>query len=167
MSLPHPTNILHTEQLPPLPSSWSELTWQQLCDVWTAKIRYGGNHDVAVCAALLALCQLTADGTVSTDPATGEAVYQLKGKDGQLWTVAPRQLSHLAHKALPWFAYPYGDAGDKEERDDQGKVVKERREGHQGYVNPDWHDAMVLPESELVVCDRRIIPVSQWNAMSE
>lgn len=177
MSLPHPTNILHTEQMPPLPASWSELTWQQLCDVWTAKIRYGGNHDVAVCAALLALT-LGSKFQVSSfkfDETTGENIYLLKPETLNLkpetseatYAVTARELAWMAKQALPWFAYPYGDAGDKEERDDQGKVIKDRREGHQGYVNPGWRDAMVLPESELVVCDRRIIPVSQRNTMSE
>ena len=43
MALPQPTNVLHSEILPAIPQSWSALTWQQLCDVWTAKMRYDGD----------------------------------------------------------------------------------------------------------------------------
>lgn len=55
---------------------------------------------------------------------------------------------------MKWFEYPYGDQGDKEERDEQGKVIRERREGHPGYVHPnqqDWRDAMVLTEETVEV----------------
>lgn len=140
--------------LPPLPASWSALSWSQLCDVWTAKMRYGGNPDVAIAAAFLALCRLSADGQAVTDLATGETVYRLKDKDGQTWTATPRQLAYLAKISLPWFPFPYGDQGDEEEKDEQGKVVKEKREGHTGYVNPDvgnWRDAMALPEETVTI----------------
>lgn len=134
--------------LPPLPQSWSELSWQQLCDVWNVKMRYGGNSGVAGAAALLTL---TLGGRYSVldskpDGETGESVYTLQGEDGQLWSITPRELAHMA-KAMKWLDYPYGDPGEKEERDDSGKVIKEKREGHQGYVNPvgEWRDALALP----------------------
>ena len=63
--------------LPPLPSSWSALSWQQLWDCWTAKLRYGGNADVARAAALMALT-LGDKFQVSSfkcDPVTGEQRY--------------------------------------------------------------------------------------------
>jgi hypothetical protein len=65
-----------------------------------------------------------------------------------------RELAHLARLTMPWFDWPYGDQGDKEERDEQGKVIRERREGHPGYVHPnqqDWRDAMVLTEETVEV----------------
>ena len=93
--------------LPSLPSSWSDLSWIQLCDVWTATMRYGGNPDVAIADAFLSLCQLTADGDVSTDPETGETVYRMKDRNGQTWTVTPRQLAYLAKRSLPWFPFPF------------------------------------------------------------
>lgn len=149
---------------PPLPQSWSALTWQQLCDVWQAKMRYGGNPDVAQAAALLALTGLTPVAepcpTVATDAAggsldalTGERLYLLAAGDGRQYTATPRLLAHIARQALPWLQYPYGDQGDKEETDGQGKVIRERREGHRGYVNPatDWRDAMALPQETVTV----------------
>lgn len=152
------------QQLPPLPQSWSALTWQQLCDVWTAKMRYGGNADVAQAAALLALTGLTpvaepcpteATGAAggSLDAQTGERLYLLADKDGRQYTATPRLLAHIARQALPWLQYPYGDQGDREERDDDGKVVRERREGHRGYVNTatDWRDAMALPQETVTI----------------
>lgn len=155
----NPSNIL-----PALPQSWSALTWQQLCDVWTAKMRYGGNPDVAAVAALLALTGLTpvaetcpteATGAASgsLDALTGERLYLLADGDGRQYTATPRLLAHIARQALPWLQYPYGDQGDREERDDEGKVVRERREGHPGYVNPatDWRDAMALPQETVAV----------------
>lgn len=150
--------------LPPLPQSWSAMTWQQLCDVWTAKMRYGGNPDVAAAAALLALTGLTpvaepcpteATGAASgsLDALTGERLYLLAAGDGRQYTATPRQLAHIARQAMPWLAFPYGDQGDREERDDEGKVVRERREGHPGYVNPatDWRDAMALPQETVTI----------------
>ena len=149
--------------LPPIPQSWSALTWQQLCDVWTAKMRYGGNGDVASVAALLALCGLTpADGKTVSE-ATGEDVYRLTGSDGRVWTVTPRDLSHLARQTMPWLQYPYGDPGKEAVKDEQGKVVEEAVEPHRGYVNPNWRDAMELTETEIVVCGSRIVPLSQWR----
>lgn len=174
--------------LPPIPQSWSALTWQQLYDVWTVKMRYGGNGDVASVAALLALCGLTpADGKTVSE-ATGEDVYRLTGSDGRVWTATPRDLSHLARQTMPWLQYPYGDPGKEavkaaskreqngtgsdsaereqarpEGKDEQGKVVEEAVEPHRGYVNPNWRDAMELTESEIVVVGSRIVPLSQWR----
>ena len=140
--------------LPPIPQTWSELSWQQLCGCWQAKMRYGGNADVARSAALLAVCGLTVVGRESADTRTGESIYRLKDQNGQTWTATARELAHLARLTMPWFDWPYGDQGDKEERDEQGKVIRERREGHPGYVHPnqqDWRDAMVLQEETVEV----------------
>lgn len=134
--------------LPPIPKSWSELSWRQLTGCWQAKMRYGGNADVARVAGLLAVCGLIVEGREPADTRTGENVYRLKDQNGRLWTTTARELAHLARQTMPWFDWPYGDQGDKEERDEQGKVIRERREGHPGYVHQnqqDWRDAMVLP----------------------
>jgi hypothetical protein len=117
-------------------------------------MRYGGNADVARAAALLAVCGLTVEGREPADTRTGESIYRLKDRDGQAWTTTARELAHLARQTMPWFDWPYGDQGDKEERDEQGKVIRERREGHPGYVHPnqqDWRDAMVLTEETVEV----------------
>lgn len=143
-----------SKHLPPIPQTWSELSWPQLCGCWQAKMRYGGNADVARAAGLLAVCGLTVVGREPADSRTGESIYRLKDQDGQTWTTTARELSHLARQTMPWFDFPYGDQGDKEERDEQGKVIRERREGHPGYVHPnqqDWRDAMVLTEETVEV----------------
>lgn len=140
--------------LPPIPQTWSELSWPQLCGCWQAKMCHGGNADVARAAGLLAVCGLTVDGREPADARTGESIYRLKDQDGQAWTATARELAHLARQTMPWFDFPYGDQGDKEERDEQGKVIRERREGHPGYVHPnqqDWRDAMVLTEETVEV----------------
>ena len=152
MALPSKTNVLTA--LPAVPQSWSELSWPQLCGCWQAKMRYGGNADVARAAGLLAVCGLTVAGREPADSRTGENIYRLKDRDGQAWTTTARDLAHLARQTMPWFDFPYGDKGDKEERDEQGKVIRERREGHPGYVHPnqqDWRDAMVLQEETVEV----------------
>lgn len=152
MAVPSKTNVLTA--LPAVPQTWSELSWPQLCGCWQAKMRYGGNADVARAAALLAVCGLTVEGREPADSQTGESIYRLKDQDGQAWTTTARELAHLAREAMPWFDFPYGDQGDKEERDEQGKVIRERREGHPGYVHPnqqDWRDAMVLQEETVEV----------------
>jgi len=152
-----------SKHLPPIPKTWSELSWRQLCGCWQAKMRYGGNADVARSAGLLAVITADQGGyTVSrgdTDPRTGEQQYVLStplpqqgGAGG--WVFTARELAHLARQTMPWFDWPYGDQGDKEERDEQGKVIRERREGHPGYVHPnqqDWRDAMVLTEETVEV----------------
>lgn len=149
--------------LPSIPQTWSELSWRQLCGCWQAKMRYGGNADVARAAGLLAVITADQGGyTVSrgdTNPCTGEQQYVLstplpqQGGTGG-WVFTARELAHLARQTMPWFDFPYGDQGDKEERDEQGKVIRERREGHPGYVNQnqqDWRDAMVLTEETVEV----------------
>lgn len=152
-----------SKQLPPIPQTWSELSWRQLTGCWQAKMRYGGNVDVARAAGLLAVITADQGGyTVSrgdTDPRTGEQQYVLStplpqqgGAGG--WVFTARELAHLARETMPWFDWPYGDQGDKEERDEQGKVIRERRDGHPGYVNQnqqDWRDAMVLTEETVEV----------------
>ena len=145
-----------TPVLPHLPQSWSELTWQQLCDCWSVKMRYGGNADIARCAAFLALAlgsRFKVQGS-RLDERTGEQVYILQPETLNLkpetYVVTARELAHIAKEALPWFDFPYGDLGDKEERDEKGNVTKEAREGVAGYVSG-MHDAMVLPLDEVKV----------------
>jgi hypothetical protein len=143
--------MIQKAQLKALPGSWSDLTWQQLCDCWHAKMLYGGQSDAARVAALLSLCGLTVlrDRTV-LDSRTGETMYMLKDESEQLWTAAPRELSYMASQALPWFDFPYGDPGEPEQKDEKGKVVKERREPHVGYVGP-MRDALELPMETIKV----------------
>lgn len=149
-------------KLPPLPRSWSALTWQQLCDCWQVKLRYAGNADAARAAALLKLVGLgqnaRSNQNTQSDSLTGETRYTLAAADGRRFTVTPRELSQMAKQALPWFDFPYGDMGDKEIVDENGKVVKERREPHPGYVNPvgEWRDALVMPVETVT------IPVSHF-----
>ena len=135
-----------------IPESWSELSWQQLCDVWSAKIRYGGNADVARSAALLALCRCSESchSTAAYRTDTGESLYTLRSEDGTLYEMTPRELSQLAKQALPWFDYPYGDPGDPAVKDEKGKVIKEARDPHRGYVGP-MRDALGLTETEVMV----------------
>lgn len=143
-----------SKQLPPIPQTWSELSWRQLCGCWQAKMRYGDNADVARAAGLLTVCGLTVEGREPADSRTGESIYRLKDQNGQTWTTTARELAYLARQTMPWFEYPYGDQGDKEECDEQGKVIRERREGHPGYVHQnqqDWRDAMVLTEETVEV----------------
>ena len=160
-----------TTPLPALPKSWSELTWQQLTDCWTVKMRFGGNSDVARAAALLTLCGLTVrhDSGASFSRQTGEATSSLKGKDGRFFTVTARELAHLARHALTWFDFPYGDPGEKEERDEQGKVTKERREAVSGYVSG-FRDAMELPIDKCTIYNAGfIIPGEKrkwWQRLS-
>ncbi len=136
--------------LPPLPHSWSELSWQQLCDCWRAKIRYGGKADVARVAALLSLCGCSVCRRAACSEETGENVYILRGRDGSLLSVTPREAAQLAMQAIPWFDYPYGDPGEKEVTDEKGRVVKPRREGVAGYVGP-MRDALALQRERLEV----------------
>ena len=143
--------------LPPLPKSWSSLSWQQLCLCWQAKIRYGGNPDVARVAALLSLCNLTVSRNfVATNKTTGETLYHLEGENGACYSITPREAAQMAKQALPWFDFPYGDPGEKEERDEKGNIVKEGREAVAGYVSP-MHDALILPIDTLAVCRGKMI----------
>ena len=86
--------------LPPLPASWSELSWQQITDVWRCKMRYGGNPDVAIVAAMLALYGLQVEGRPTVSDRTGEGIYRLRGSDGRVWTATARELSHYAHRQV-------------------------------------------------------------------
>lgn len=134
------------------PRSWSELSWQQLCDCWLVKLRYGGNPDVARVAALLSLCgcSVQCDTITSVSEQTGETIYHLCSTEGRRLTVTPRELAYLAKESMPWFDYPYGDPGEKEERDEKGKILKEGRDAVRGYVSP-MRDAMILPMEKLRV----------------
>lgn len=153
--------------LPALPKCWSDLTWQQLCQCWEAKMRYGGNSDVARAAALLKMAGLgRSNQNTQIDSLTGETRHILSAADGRLFTVTPRELAWMAQKALPWFDYPYGDMGEKEERDEQGKITKEGREAVSGYVS-DFRDAMILPETEVVIVGDRLLAGSEWERMSD
>lgn len=137
-----------------VPESWSSLTWRQLRGCWQAKVRYGGNADVARAAALLDLLGMPVCRGRSERPGTGEAVYALSDRDGGLWTVTPRCLSQMARAAIPWFDYPYGDPGEPVVKDGSGKVVKEARDPVRGYVGP-MRDALVLPEETVTVAGRK------------
>lgn len=152
-----------TTAFPPLPKSWSELSWQQLNDCWRVKMRYGGNQDVASAAALLALLGLEVRkfsrrgecGVRSENTMTGEAVYTLvpHGDTSSIYTVTPRELSQMAKAALPWFGWPYGDPGEEAVKDEKGKVIKEARDPVRGYVGP-MRDALILSEET--------VKVSRW-----
>lgn len=146
---------INLKTVPPLPSSWSSLAWQELCRVWTVKVRYGGQPDIAICAALLDLCGLTVAGRDKADEHSGEEVYLLTDKDGRQWRTTPRELAHAARQAIPWFDYPYGDPGQDEKKDDKGKVVQERREPHHGYVGP-LRDALMLQDETVSVSGNKV-----------
>ena len=141
-----------------LPKSWSELTWQQLCNMWDVKQRYGRNNDVARVAALLALlgCDVRKSGKKQRafiHPMTGETLFQLIDKEKNIWTVTAREAAYMASHTLHWFDFPYGDMGEKEQKDDHGNIIKERREPVTGYVGP-MHDAMTLPKDTLKIGNR-------------
>ena len=163
----------------PLPS-WSSLSWQQLCLCWQAKLRYGGNPDVARAAALLALVKTLPlplpdmEGDKwhvergEVDAMTGEQQYlfsPLHIGRGRGWVFTPRQLSQMARQALPWFDWPYGDPGEKEERDEKGNIVKEGREAVSGYVST-MRDAMILPETEVVIVGDKMMAGSEIHHSS-
>ena len=161
------------ETLAPLPKSWSELTWQQLVECWQVKIRYGGNPDVARAAALLALLGLKAYKTTGANetynPVTGEKRYYLSTISHQpssIFSTTPRELSYLSKTALQWFDFPYGDQGEKEQTDDQGKVVKEARDPVRGYVS-NMHDAMILPIEKIKVNGQWPMVNGQWFALPQ
>jgi len=157
-----------TDSLPPLPLSWSELTWQQLCECWHVKACYAGNADAARVAALLTLCRLEVCphniapymDRCECHEGTGEVLYTLHTPSGRQFATTARELSQMAKQALPWFDFPYGDMGDKEEKNEQGEVVKERRDPHPGYVNPvgEWRDALAMPQENVVIRTSRFLP---------
>ena len=140
--------------IPSLPKSWSDLTWQQLCDMWAVKMCYAGNSDVARVAALLSLVsgRKFQVSRGNYDPVTGEQQYILEtwNLKPETYAVTPRELSYMAKQALPWFDWPYGDPGETMERDKDGKVTKQRRDAVKGYVS-DAQDMMMLPESEISI----------------
>ena len=148
-----------TETFPPLPGSWSELSWKQLSVCWSAKIRYGGNPAVARVAALLELLGLKPSNsrkfTDNISASTGEKVYLLSTPHGCEFCVTARDLSYLAEKSMPWFDYPYGDPGTPEKRDDAGNIIQEKREAMSGYVSP-MRDAMMLQEELVMVQGSRL-----------
>lgn len=144
---------------PPLPGSWSALSWQQLCLVWDVKRRYGGNADVARVAALLMLLGMELEEGVRTDLRTGETIYRLRGTNGAIYATTPRELSYMARHAIQWFDYPYGDPGEDAVKDDKGKVVKEGRDPVRGYVSL-MRDAMPAPV-ETVKVGRRLFALPQ------
>lgn len=134
-----------------LTRSWSALTWKQLCRMWHVKMHYGGNADVARVAALMALCGVKpVRKSKVIDIRTGEPVYSLRDGAGMVFTVTARSLAQMAKTALPWFDFPYGDPGEREEKDDDGKVVKPGRVGVDGYVS-DMRDALILSEEHVTV----------------
>ena len=143
-----------------IPSSWSSLTWQQLCQMWVLKLRYGGQPDVAICAAWLWFHGFDVVGRADNDPRSGEDTYLLGGKDGQRFLVNPRQLARLAARELPWFHYPYGDPGQEEKRDDKGHITQEYREAHIGYVGQ-LRDALMLHHETIMVRGRRVSPIER------
>ena len=122
------TKTVSRTSFPSLPQSWSELTWQQLCDCWSVKVRYGGNADVARAAAVLALCRCSVCQQQAAVTDAGESLYTLRDEDEALYTVTPRELSQMAARSLQWFDYPYGDPGDPEEKDENGKQIWNRKE---------------------------------------
>lgn len=155
-----------TTAFKPLPGSWSGLSWQQLNDCWRAKMRYGGNADVARAAALLSLlgleaCRRGTDGY----SANGEAVYTLRDRDGRIWKVTPRELSQMAKDQLPWFDFPYGDPGEPAVKDEVGKVVKEARDPVRGYVS-NMRDALMLSEETVVMSRRFALPQVACNNLT-
>jgi len=156
--------------LPPLPKSWSELTWQQLCDMWAVKMRYGGNADVARVVALLMMVngeRFKVNGC-GFDEQTGERLYRLHIQPSTVLSSA-RDLAYMAKEAMPWFDWPYGDPGEPAERDKKGRVIKERRDGVRGYVSP-MQDAMMLPKDKIKIaapivitlCRHHVITMKSW-----
>ncbi len=104
-------------------------------------------------AAFLSLlgCSVCRDTIAPQNYKTGERQYLLRCDDGNLYIITPRILSQYAKQFLQWLDYPYGDPGEPAEKDEKGKVVREARNPVRGYVNPNFRDALDLPESELTV----------------
>lgn len=151
-------------------NSWSDLTWQQLCTMWQLKILYAGKPDIARAAAMMALLRSSLSDShyecgyengvkgwganlYDNDAETGERQYLLSfsyNKKQKQFVCTARELSLLAKQVLAWFDFPYGDPGEKEQRDNKGNVVREHRAGLPGYVS-NMHDAMILPKEEIKV----------------
>ena len=66
----------------------------------------------------------------------------------------------MAKQSMMWFDFPYGDQGEAEERDENGKVVKESREAVIGYVSQ-MHDAMILPVEHITIRGSRFAVPSE------
>lgn len=138
-----------------IPRSWSALTWKQLCRMWHVKMHYVGNADVARAAALLALCDVKrVRKSKVADVRTGEHVYSLRDGSGTVFTVTARALAQMAKASLSWFDFPYGDPGEREEKDGDGKVVKPGRMGVDGYVS-DMRDTLIIAEEHVTVRGKR------------
>ena len=139
---------------PTLPKSWSDLTWQQLCQMWQVKQRYGGNPDVARAAALLRLVSgfrfQVSRGDIN--PETGEQQYILETRNlkPETYVITPRELAWMAKEALPWFDFPYGDPGKEAVKDEKGNVVEEAVAPVRGYVS-NMRDALILPSDYVAV----------------
>ncbi len=141
------------QHLPSIPRSWSSLTWQQLCRMWAVKLGYGGEPDVARCKALLSLLGLTATGRGEEDAHSGETLYLFRDRKGQPWSATPREIAYYAKETLKWFDYPYGDPGEEEKKDKDGKIIREHRDPHIGYVG-NLRDALMLPVETVTVKGR-------------
>lgn len=137
------------------PQSWSDLTWQQLCRVWYTKLRYSSSADVARVAAWLDFAGLNpVRRTKVLDIRTGEPIYSLQDKAGQVFTATARTVAQIAKAALPWIDYPYGDPGEEAVKDEEGEIVKPARQGVNGYVSG-MRDALILPQTNVGVGRRR------------
>lgn len=145
--------------LPTPPSCWSDLTWKQLCKMWSVKQQYGGNADLTRTASLLSLLGLSVLRGCENDKDTGESIFRLMDECGRVYTVSPRELSFMAKKVIPWFDFPYGDPGEKERKDEKGQVLAPGRDAVRGYVSP-MRDAMILPE-DYVRVGRRYFALPQ------
>lgn len=138
------------QQFSLLPSSWSSLTWQQLSDMWTVKLRYSEVPDAALCKALLNLLGLTVTGHGEEDGMSGETTYLFRDGGGQMWAATPREIAYYAKEALVWFEYPYGDCGQSEKKDENGNVIQKRRDPHIGFVG-NLRDALSLPVETVAI----------------
>lgn len=145
-----PIMINTRKRFPPLPSSWSSLTWQQLSDMWTLKLRYSEAPDAALCKALLNLLGLTVTGHGEEDGKSGETTYLFRDGGGQMWTATSREIAYYAKEALKWFEFPYGDCGQSEKKDENGNVIQKRRDPHIGFVG-NLRDALSLPVETVAI----------------
>jgi len=142
-----------------IPSSWSSLSWQQLCMCWQAKIRFGGNPDAARAAAMLGFfgCTVRRRGNGKQyDEKTGELQFSLRDAENRRYFITPGELACIARHELKWFDFPYGDHGEKPVKDEKGKVVKEGRNPVVGYVGP-MRDTMELPMEQCAIRNGRFV----------
>ena len=136
-----------------LPLSWSSLTWQQIFKMWSIKLSYAGKPDAALCMALLELLKLRVVCRREENARSGEVVYLFQEAQGRLWTASPREITYYAKTALKWFDYPYGDPGQSEKKDGNGKIIQEQREPHIGCVG-ELRDALSLPVETVTIKGR-------------